>query len=161
MVQEFLRLNSRRVRGDPGLSPEQQERWCELRGRIEEAMSGPDARHGDRRRTLRVPASLEVECADDARTALGSAQEISEGGIFLATERPFAVGTPLNLRLIGDRGETVEIEGAVVWIRRPGSGGGPPGVGIEFSTHSDAQRDAIAYLVEEALAALEPTNCSR
>lgn len=161
MVQEFLRLNRRRILASPRLSPEEEERWSLLRWQIEEAMSGSSARHGARRRALRVPADLKVECAEPASTELGSAQEISEGGVFLATERPFSVGTPLHLRLTGDRGETVEVEGAVVWVRRPGSGGGAPGVGIEFSTLDASQREAVGYLVEEALAALDPTDGSR
>jgi Tfp pilus assembly protein PilZ len=151
MIQEFLLLNRRRFRG-PLLSREERDRWSELRWRIEDAMCGSAARHGHRRQALRVPSSLKVDCDHE----LGSAREISERGILLVTDRPFAVGTPLNLRLIGDRGETVEVEGAVVWVRRPGSSDGPPGVGIEFAALDASQREAVAYLVEEALAALDP-----
>jgi len=160
MVQEFLDLNRRRVRDSLHFSPEEQERWTELRWRIEAGMSG-SARHGAARRSLRVPSDLKVECEDSARTELARAHEISEGGVFLVTDRPFAVGTPLRLRLTGDLGETVEVEGAVVWLRRQGSPGGPPGIGIEFSSLDASHREAVAYLVEEALAALDPTGASR
>jgi uncharacterized protein (TIGR02266 family) len=154
IVQEFLVLNRRRLRGGPPLSPDEAQRWTELRWQIEEAMSGPVARNGNQRKALRVPSNLEVECSDSASRELGSAKEIAEGGIFLATERPFPVGTPLHLRLTGDGGETVEVDGAVVWVRPPGSDGGPPGMGIQFSNLDESQREAVAYLVEEALAAL-------
>ena len=157
MVQEFLGLNRRRLRDSLRFSPEQQDRWTVLRWRIEEAMGGSAARHGAARRSLRVPADLKVECEDSARSEVATAHEIAEGGVFLVTDQPFAVGTPLRLRLLGDRGETVEVEGAVVWVRQPGSAGGPPGVGIEFSSLDASHREAVAYLVEEALAALDPT----
>lgn len=161
MVEEFLRLDRRRFRGGPPLAPEAQERWSELRWRIEEALSGSAARHGTRRRALRVPSNLKVDWAEPASAELGSVQVISERGVFLATEQPLAVGTPVHLRLTGERGESVEVEGAVVWVRQPGSGAGPPGVGIEFGTLDPAQREAVAYLVEEALAALGPSRNPR
>jgi uncharacterized protein (TIGR02266 family) len=154
MVKEFLSLNRCRIRGRPPLSPREQERWTELRWKIEQSMSGsaPDA--GVRRKALRVPSDLRVECPDAESPELGRAREISEGGVFLATEMPIAVGTPLHLRLIGDRGEVVEVEGAVVWSRSPGQGELPPGIGIEFIDLDESQREAVAYLVEEALSAL-------
>jgi uncharacterized protein (TIGR02266 family) len=154
MIQEFLALNRRRVRAGTGLSREEQARWTELRWQIESAMNRSAARHGGRRSSLRVPSNLKVEWNDHNVTDLTSAHEISEGGVFLAMERPLAVGTPLNLRLTGDRGEVVEVEGAVVWSRQRDSGEGPAGVGIEFSTLDPVQREAVAYLVEEALSAL-------
>jgi len=155
LVEEFLSLNRRRIRGDPPLSAQEWVRWSELRWLIEEALSGGTApRNGVRRKALRVPSNLAVECSKPASGALGPVREISEGGVFLVTERPLPVGTPLNFRLVGDRGETVEVEGAVVWVRRPGSDERPPGMGVEFSNLDESQREAVAYLVEEALAAL-------
>jgi uncharacterized protein (TIGR02266 family) len=157
-VREFLDLNRRRIRESSSLSPRDHDRWMELRCEIEDAMNGPGARHGARRKALRVPSNLKVECAGSALTEQASTEQISEGGVFLVTERPLPVGTPLLLRLTGDRGETVEVEGAVVWVRRRESGGGPSGVGIEFSNLDASQREAVAYLVEEALAALDPAH---
>jgi uncharacterized protein (TIGR02266 family) len=153
-VREFLYLNRRRIRGGSCLSAKELERWTELRWQIEESMNGPAPENRPRRKTLRVPSNLHVECSDPASHELGSAKEISEGGLFLVTERPIAVGTPLHLRLIGDRGEVVEVEGAVVWSRLPGQGDPPPGIGVEFLDLDEKQREAVAYLVEEALAAL-------
>src|SRR5205823_5070021 len=97
IIEEFLRLSRRRVRGSPYLSREEQDRWSGLRSRIEDAIGGSATRHGDRRKALRAPSSLKVECVPSASAELGSAREISEGGIFLATDRPLPVGTPLYL----------------------------------------------------------------
>jgi len=158
-MEEFLRLNRRRVRALPPLAPREHERWLDLRWRLEEALvggPGPSARRGPPRKALRVPASLEVEYAEPDREVLCSAEEIGEGGLFLATGHPVGVGTPLHLKLCIDTGESVEVEGAVVWVRRPGDAGGPPGMGIQFEGLDDAQREAVACLVETALAALRP-----
>jgi uncharacterized protein (TIGR02266 family) len=122
--------------------------------------SGSATPYRVRRKALRVPTNLEVECADSKGSALARARQIAEGGVFLATERRFSVGTPLFLRLTGNRGEIVEVEGRVVWVRQPGSAEGPPGVGVEFSDLDAAQREAVTYLVEEALAALDPGGSS-
>ena len=154
LVEEFLGLNRRRIRGEPKLSANEWERWSELRWLIEEALSGSSPCNGVRRKALRVPSDLAVECSKPQTRGLGRAREISEGGLFLSTEQPLPVGTPLRFRLIGDRGETVDVEGAVVWVRRAGSDERPPGMGIEFSNLDESQREAVANLVEEAHAAL-------
>ena len=154
MVKEFLCLNRRRIRCQPPLSPRERTRWSELRWRIEESMSGSAPGDGTRRKALRVPSNLRIECSAGESHESDCAREISEGGVFLVTERPIAVGTPLRLRLTGDRGQTVEVEGAVVWSRSPGQGAPPPGIGVEFLDLDESQREAVVYLVEEALAAL-------
>lgn len=156
LVREFLRLNRRRVRRNPPLTALEHERWMDLRWRIEEALGGPGggARSGPRRKALRVPSDLKVEYADPEREEISCAQEIAEGGLFLATDRPLAVGTPLHLKLTGDAGEIVEVEGAVVWARRAGDPSGPAGMGVRFESLDPAQREAVAYLVEAALEAL-------
>jgi Tfp pilus assembly protein PilZ len=75
-------------------------------------------------------------------------------GMFLVTERPSPVGTALRFRLIGDSGQTVEVEGAVAWVRRPGTGARPPGMGIEFSNLDETKREAVTFLVDKALTEL-------
>jgi uncharacterized protein (TIGR02266 family) len=155
LVEEFRQLNRRRIHPDPPLSTLELTRWEELRGRIEERLSGPPPRsRGPARKTLRVPADLKVHYSDPERDETASAREIAEGGLFLATDSPPPVGTPLHLKLTNDDGEVVEVEGAVVWVRRVGEDVGPPGVGVEFADLDEAKREAVAYLVEQALAAL-------
>jgi uncharacterized protein (TIGR02266 family) len=154
LIREFVRLNRRRHRPDPSLSPSELARWEELRWWIEELLSAPGRSRRPARKALRVPADLKVHYSDPEHDALGSAHEIAECGLFLATDSPPPVGTPLHLKLVGDRGETIEVEGTVVWTRGPGEPGGPPGIGVEFSSLDHEQREAVVYLVERALAAL-------
>jgi Tfp pilus assembly protein PilZ len=156
LVDEFLRLNRRRVRVRPPLTASEYERWLDLRWRIEDALGGPFAsnRQGPPRKALRVPSNLEVEYADPERETLSNAREIGEGGLFLSTERPAPLGSPLHLKLIGDDGTTLEVEGTVVWLRRSGDAGGPARMGVPVGSRDESQRHAVAVLVEAALAAL-------
>jgi uncharacterized protein (TIGR02266 family) len=154
LIQEFLVLNRKRLRSDSEFSLDDHRRWSELRGQIEQAVSGSAPGNAARRKALRVPSELRAECSDSRASGQCSAREISEAGVFLAADRPFPVGTPVRVRLTGDTGEAVAIEGAVVWVRPPGSDRGPAGMGIEFLKLDDSQRRAVAYLVEEALAGL-------
>jgi uncharacterized protein (TIGR02266 family) len=168
LIREFLWLNRRRIRPNPPLSVPELRHWEELRWRIEALLAAP--RYGQRpaRKALRVPTDLKVEYSasfaqraagerrpsDGEHEVLASVHEIAEGGLFLATESPPQVGTPLHLKLVGDDGSTTEVEGTVVWVRRVGERGGAPGVGVEFAHLDATQREAVACLVEQSLAAL-------
>jgi uncharacterized protein (TIGR02266 family) len=154
LVREFLGLNRRRFRQNPSLDTRERDRWNELSWQIQEALGGPSRTRGAPRKALRVPANLKVEYSDPLHHEVTNVREIAERGLFLATDRFVPVGTPLNLKLTGDGGETVEAKGSVVWVRRVGEPGGLPGIGVEFVALRDEQREAVAYLVEEALAAL-------
>jgi len=153
LVREFIELGRHRLDGNRQHRDAESVRWNELRWQLEAAIEGFED-PARRRKALRVPSDLEVRCAGREREERARARCIAEGGLFLATERPPPVGTPLRLKLVGDGGETVEVAGAVVWVREPGQPGGPPGAGIEFKQLDESQRQAVAYLVEEALEAL-------
>jgi len=113
LVSEFVHLNRRRVFGLPPLAVTELERWQELRRALEQRL-------GDRLQSLlatverrthfRFATHLEVRFAtgDELRSAcLGN---ISEGGIFVATERPLPAGTALRLTIIAPSGR-VEMAG--------------------------------------------------
>lgn len=155
LVREFLRLNRRRLRRNPALTGLEHQRWMDLRWRIEESLEGPHARReGPPRKTLRVPASYKAKVASPRHEEVSRVREIGEGGLFVVSEHPLAVKTPLHLELTDGVGEPVEVEGAVVWIRRPGDDPRPAGMGVRFEGLDDAQRAAVALLVDAALAAL-------
>jgi uncharacterized protein (TIGR02266 family) len=155
LVREFLALNRRRTRGDPPLGVEELERWMELRPLLEEALGcvGRDPRR-TRRRALRVPTHLKVRFRHGAVGGLGRARDVSEGGLFLVTDRPLAPGTPLHLELEA-AGRQVEVEGVVVWLRESEGATGPPGMGVRFDNLDESERRAVAELVENALADLQ------
>ena len=153
LIKEFLGLNRRRIQPPP-LAHSELAHWEELRWRIEDLLSAPGCGARPARKALRVPTDLKVEYSDPEQEALARAHEIAERGLFLATDSPPPLGTLLHLKLTGDDGEAIEVEGEVVWVRYFGEPGGPPGVGVEFADLDDEQREAVAYLVEQALAAL-------
>ncbi len=91
-----------------------------------------------RRRTLRV--FVEYLCAGglccDPATTLGA------GGLFVETESPQREGTSLKLCFqLPESATRHEIEGRVVWARRPGSPGSQAaGMGIEFTDRAASAR---------------------
>ena len=149
LVDEFVHLNRRRVFGMPPLAVAELERWQALRQTLEQRL-------GDRLQSLlatverrahfRFPTHLEVrfETGDELRSAcMGN---ISEGGIFIATERPLPAGTPLRLFIAAPDGN-VEMAGRVAWARPASSPNGAAGMGVRFEDLSLAQREQIAEVV--------------
>jgi type IV pilus assembly protein PilZ len=85
-----------------------------------------------RRRTVRVlidfQGSAGIRC--EYATTLGA------GGLFIETEEPVEIGTPLKVRFrLPECDQVHEIEGRVAWHQRADSGDPitrAPGMGIEF-----------------------------
>ena len=149
LVSEFIQLNRRRLLGAPPLVVAELERWQCLREALEQRLG--DRLQGllasvERRAHFRFPTHLEVrfESCDEGFTArLGN---ISEGGIFVATERPLAAGAPLRLFIRLPDG-TVETQGRVAWARAETSAHGAAGMGVRFEDLTAEQRERIADLV--------------
>jgi uncharacterized protein (TIGR02266 family) len=158
LITEFLPLNRRRLRGDPPLGVRELERWMELRERLERALGARpplEASGRSRRRSLRVPAALRARYRASGGAASSPVGDLSEGGVFLATEAPLAPGTPLRLELEDTSGApTVCVSGRVVWARSAGDGGGPAGMGVCFVDLDDDAGAAVATLIEGALSRL-------
>ena len=91
-----------------------------------------------RRRTVRVL----VEYVADTGLAADPATTLGAGGIFIETESPLAESSSLKMRFTLPGSETLhDIEGRVVWRRRPSDPGQhAPGMGIEFTDRNAATR---------------------
>lgn len=98
-----------------------------------------------RRRTLRVL----VEYVCEAGLSSEPATTLGAGGLFIESEAPLARGATLKMRFQLPGSAVVhEIEGRVVWCRRPGDPGRhSPGMGIEFTDRAGAMR--LARELEE------------
>ena len=85
---------------------------------------------GERRRMV----ELEVGIASESNLYLGFAENLSDGGIFVATYAPLPIGAVVDLRIsIPTSARPVSIRGEVRWIRAArGPEGGWPGMGIRF-----------------------------
>jgi uncharacterized protein (TIGR02266 family) len=153
LVREFLPLNRRRIHGE-ALSVEELARWNELRDRLEELLGCAPPGVGQRRRALRVRTHLKLLVTTSVAQELLHAHDLSEGGLFVRTQRPLPPGTPLQVELQDRKGRSVELEGTVAWVRSAPDGLGPAGMGVAFHALSDWDRALLNELVEAALEAL-------
>ena len=97
----------------------------------------------ERRRRDRQGCEFEVEFLDDTHLIAGLTQDISEGGVFVATYQTLALGTMVTLALELPVGR-VEVRGQVRWARPQLEGSDQrPGFGVAFTA-----------LTAEAVAAL-------
>jgi len=130
-----------------GAGAQELERWSELRQRLAGHFgSGVVPSVRDRREHLRLPTHLRVVFAggDALRTAW--LENISEGGIFVATSRPLDVDTPLWLAIAAEPRPVLEIAGRVAWVRGPRAPGGP-GMGVRFEEVSRDQHRRLEALL--------------
>jgi PAS domain S-box-containing protein len=90
----------------------------------------------DRRREIRVPLQLPVECGGlDNATYLSFSHDMSPNGLSLGNNGPFHVGSPCRLLFaLPNRHEKAEITGSVRWHTGQGAGSR---VGIQFSEPID------------------------
>jgi uncharacterized protein (TIGR02266 family) len=92
----------------------------------------------------------------------GLSEDMSEGGVFIATHHALPIGTPVVLSFtLPDAEEPISVYGTVQWLRGPdatarwdacfGAGeetpGAMPGMGIKFHDMEPASLKAIRYFV--------------
>jgi uncharacterized protein (TIGR02266 family) len=85
----------------------------------------------DRRRAERLPLHAEVSVESETNFFTGLTENLSEGGLFVATFSPPPVGGQVKLRVKTDLSEEVEVEGIVRWHRKDAEGS-VTGCGIQF-----------------------------
>jgi len=89
--------------------------------------------HTGRREHRRVRLALQVSYRSTGSFLVSYSVDMSQGGLFIETTRPRAVGTELELWLaIPGAQQDVRLKGTVVWIRREAQGDQPPGMGVKF-----------------------------
>ena len=73
---------------------------------------------------------------------------LSRGGVFLETDEPLAVGSPITLQLeVPDVGPSI-VSGRVTWRREQPDIEGPVGIGVEF----DDMVDPLGALIDQLVA---------
>jgi molecular chaperone DnaK len=86
------------------------------------------------------------------------ATNLSDGGMFVRTREPKAVGTELKFRVEIANGERVlQGTGIVRWVRRSDDPSGAPGMGIQFASLDDASRALVARMLVGAVASKPPS----
>jgi len=81
----------------------------------------------------RVPLKVEVNLRSEDTFFTGFSENISEGGLFVATDAPFVIGTRLTIELSLMGGPTESLVAVVRWVRPANAAGGlPSGMGVAF-----------------------------
>lgn len=115
----------------------------------------------DRRRAPRYALSLAITMQGENNFYAGLSEDMSEGGVFIATHHALPIGTPVVLSFtLPDADEPLSVYGTVQWLRGPdatarwdsnfGAGsetGVMPGMGIKFHEMDPASLKAIRYFV--------------
>lgn len=159
MLGEFAELDRRRLSGSPPLSVRELERWVDLREEIGQHLGVRGGTHtgAERRGHFRLPSHVHVDFASGELLRTAEVENMSEGGVFLATERPLPVGTPLRLLVPAeDDSQWISLEAEVAWTRRTRQGGTGPGMGLRFIGVEPEQRRILEQLLLSRLAPLPP-----
>ncbi len=134
----------------PGGYPELQRVSLELSESSSLPPADPDAAPGFRRRAPRRGCALELEFTRDTHFYAGLTQDLSQGGVFVATYQLFPVGSRLELGFQLPDGTQVRTRGVVRWLRAEGEAGAErPGMGIAFLDLSEEALAGIARFCRE------------
>lgn len=116
--------------------------------------AGATPQSAERRRHQRIQYETEVTFSSQNNFFTGFTEDVSEGGLFLATYELAPIGTVIDLRFTLPDERVVEVVGDVRWVRDPRQEepGAPPGMGVQFRALDEQDRRALA----EFTAAREP-----
>ncbi len=108
----------------------------------------------ENRRSARVASEVAVEFAisDEAQHSFytGFTEDISKGGVFLATHQLYAIGTHMTL-MIELEGTKIPVEAVVRWTRDPSTFDDTelePGMGLQFVNLSPEAQTAIEQFLK-------------
>jgi len=101
-----------------------------------------------RQRAARVPLEVEVSIQSEHNFYSGVANNISEGGLFIATMVPPPVGAEIGFELVLG-GERFLVMAVVCWVRDEGASSPdvPPGCGVRWLQIEDGMLDSIQRFV--------------
>jgi uncharacterized protein (TIGR02266 family) len=116
----------------------------ELQGEATILSVAPMSDAGHRREHSRFSVDLDVTVGSDHNFYAGFAENLSAGGVFIATHKLKPVGSRIELSINLPDGAQVRASGDVRWIRvfneRSDT---PPGMGVKFDDIDDASVTAI------------------
>lgn len=119
----------------------------------DEAPSSDAAVNGaNKRQHNRIPIEADVDFVSESNFYNGFAENISEGGLFIATYERKKIGDKVALKFrLPDSTETIECDGEVRWIREHNESNPevPPGLGIRFLDMSAEQQARVEDFIRE------------
>lgn len=99
----------------------------------------------ENRKFRRVASRLRCWCEGENVTVYARIGNLSEGGMFLRTSTPLALGSKAVLRFGAD--DAIEAIAVVVWARLEGDSG-PPGMGLKFDLVDTNRLERIRRIIE-------------
>jgi len=104
----------------------------------------PSAETSARREHSRFAVDLDVTVGSDHNFYAGFAENLSAGGVFIATHKLKPVGSKIELTINLPDGAQLKTEGEVRWVRVFNEHSDtPPGMGVKFSNLPAESLDAI------------------
>lgn len=127
------------IRATPSQSVELSRLVVSTRPAAPSESVAPPSSGAERRLRERRECEFDVEFLGDSHFITGITQDLSEGGVFVATYQRLPIGTPVSLAFELPDGHRVEAHGEVRWIRGEREESSTrPGLGIAF-TELDAE----------------------
>ncbi len=105
------------------------------------------AETSERRLENRYQIEMRVSIGDLHPFYLGQSQDLSSGGLFLATQSMLPIGSDIHLTLWLPDNSTLQAHGRVRW-QRPARGEDPAGVGIAFVRLSENAKQRIQKIIQ-------------
>jgi len=147
--REYMHLE--REQAAEGLSVAELQRWSELKDLLNRHFQpGLHEERVRQRTSVRLPSRLKVSFGSPQEAAGSLLTNVSRGGLFVATERPLAVGSALVLKIqLAPERARVELPGEVV-SHGSGDPADGPGMGIRFRHLSAEQQKIVDDLYQGA-----------
>lgn len=133
---------------------ERPDAWDEVgslgEARISRVSNAPDASPEGRRAHPRFTVDLEVTVMSEHNFYAGFLENLSVGGVFIATHRLKPVGSEIEISInLPDREEPVRGVGEVRWIREYHENSDvSPGMGVKFVKLENGADEAITEFLE-------------
>jgi uncharacterized protein (TIGR02266 family) len=118
-----------------------------------ERTPGPVKESGERRDRVRCEVQIDIDVSSGQGSYTGVTRDLSEAGVFIATELVRPVGALVELVLhLPNRAVPLRCVGEVRWVRSAAPAKNlPPGLGLRFvSLEPDARRALQSFLAERA-----------
>jgi uncharacterized protein (TIGR02266 family) len=113
------------------------------------AIARRDQELAEQRRSQRVAFHASVSVASDTNFFCALSENVSEGGVFLATYSPPGVGETVLMRVEVDGVGAIDVEGTVRWVRVD-EDGSPSGCGVQFGAMDERTQRGLKVLMERA-----------
>ena len=112
----------------------------------------------ERRKQPRVFVRALVDYESPDTYLYDYSKDLSEGGVFIETQKPLPTGTPVTLRFtLPDIDRVFQVKGKVAWLNETRPKGGakapklPVGMGVQFEAIEEPDRVAIRGYVDKLI----------